>query len=106
MTGAWASAWAPFLRADLRGLKFFPKGKHRGHMEEIDVTKPGTDWRRILEVIREEFRNFSPPSGYRGGRHQTALKYVFAHVRSDGSLGRIEVDKPGGSRFYLGIENP
>ena len=80
------------------------KGVGRVDKASIDVTAGAVDWNRILDMVVEEFRNFHPPAGYKGGRHQTHVRYVFAHIRGDGSLGRIEVEKPGGSRFYLAPE--
>lgn len=57
-----------------------------------------------IKTIIAEFANFKIPSdNFNGGRFQTSVKYFFAHVDHDGRLRKIEVDKLGGTRFFITI---
>ena len=56
----------------------------------------------IWKLVETHFAEFNKPSAlFCGGRFQTPIPYVFAHIDVDGKLKKIEVDKPGGTRFFL-----
>jgi len=59
----------------------------------------------IIESVIAEFSTFVRPGGdkFKGGRFQTKIKHVFAHVDGSGTLRLIEWDKPGGTRFQVKI---
>ena len=62
-------------------------------------------YKKEINQIIKEFENFTIPSdNFTGGRFQTSCKYFFAHINSDGKLMKIEVNKPGGSIFYIKVE--
>lgn len=59
------------------------------------------DYNAVIEFAENEAKNFKIPKNFAGGRFQTTHNYIFIHIKSDGKLGKIEINKPGGSKFYL-----
>lgn len=59
----------------------------------------------IIDTVVREFSTFVCPGGvrFRGGRFQTKIPYVFAHVDAEGNVRVIEWDKPGGTKFQVKI---
>lgn len=55
----------------------------------------------IIKFAKKEACDFKLPKNFAGGRFQTRHSFIFIHIRSNGELGRIEISKPGGSKFYL-----
>ena len=55
----------------------------------------------IIIFAKSQMKNFKKPKHYAGGRHQTKHQNIFLHIRHDGTLARIEINKDGGSKFYL-----
>lgn len=58
----------------------------------------------IIRFANEQVKNFNlhkKTKKFGGGRFQTVNKYIFIHVKYDGTLGKIEIEKPGGTRFFL-----
>jgi len=56
----------------------------------------------IWKQVEKHFSQFTKPGEcFCGGRFQTPFPYVFAHVDNEGRLKKIEVEKPGGTRFFL-----
>ena len=53
----------------------------------------------------KEFSQFSigEMDDFCGGRFQTTVRYVFAHLGQDGIVKKIEINKPGGTIFYLKV---
>ena len=66
-------------------------------------TKPNLkDYAWIRKTVQDEFKNFKiKDPGFTGGRFQTTIEYVFAHVNGRGKLSRIEINKPGGSIIWI-----
>lgn len=60
---------------------------------------------QIIKQVSAEFANFKKPKDYGGGRHQTSISGVFAHCDYTGRLNRIEINKPGGSIYYLDLKH-
>lgn len=65
---------------------------------QIDVG----DYPAVISFAKAEADHFvCPSSKFAGGRFQTQHPCIFIHVKGDGVLGKIEICKPGGSKFYL-----
>lgn len=59
------------------------------------------DTKQIRHKIKVEFQSFEIPDGFCGGRFQSHEDYVYVHIRPDGTIGKIEICKPGGTIFYI-----
>ena len=59
------------------------------------------DYNQVIEFAKDQARNFKVPKCFAGGRFQTGHDRIFIHVDYKGILKKIEIDKPGGSKFYL-----
>ena len=56
----------------------------------------------IWNQVEKHFATFNKPGEcFCGGRFQTPIPYVYAHVDINGKLKKIEIEKPGGTRFFL-----
>ena len=55
----------------------------------------------VIKFAKEQSRNFKKPKKFCGGRFQTIHEFIFIHVNRHGILSKIEINKPGGSKFYL-----
>jgi hypothetical protein len=55
-------------------------------------------------MIRAEFAGFEITDGYRGGRYPCAVRcgetIYFAHIKPDGTIGKIEAQKGNSNEFY------
>ena len=59
------------------------------------------DYDKVIEFAKKQAANFQKPKNFAGGRFQTTHAFIFIHVDFNGKLRRIEINKPGGSKFYL-----
>ena len=58
-------------------------------------------YRGIVNQCIKEVLAFDLIPDFCGGRFQTTIQHVFAHVRPDRTLGKVEINKPGGTVYYL-----
>ena len=57
-----------------------------------------------VEMVINEFAEFKIPyPSFAGGRFQTKICFYFGHVDADGKLAKVEVAKPGGSKYFYKI---
>ena len=59
------------------------------------------DSESIIEFAKKEAENFNVPNCFYGGRFQTNHDYIFIHVNHKGELGKVEIKKPGGTKYFL-----
>ena len=55
----------------------------------------------VIRFARQTAQGFYLHSKFGGGRFQTRHPLIYIHVHADGTLRKIEIDKPGGTKFYL-----
>ena len=55
----------------------------------------------VLKFARETAKDFSCPKNFCGGRFQTHHKNIFIHVDNMGKLRKVEIDKEGGTKYFL-----
>lgn len=59
------------------------------------------NWDAVINFAIIEASNFKKPKNFCGGRFQTNHENIFIHVNSKGQLAKIEINKKGGSKFFL-----
>lgn len=61
------------------------------------------NYEEIRKFAKEQVKTFDlhKKTDFAGGRFQTIHPNIFLHIRHNGALGRIEIEKRGGSKFYL-----
>lgn len=61
------------------------------------------DYEAIREFAKKEVENFNlhKITNFAGGRFQTNHPNIFLHIRYNGKLAKIEINKEGGSLFYM-----
>lgn len=59
------------------------------------------DWDKVIEFAKQQATGFKKPKNFCGGRFQTKHENIFIHVNSKGELAKIEINKKGGSKFFL-----
>ncbi len=78
-------------------------GNYKGREDERKAPlKQNIDFEYIKQTVQAEFEAFRlNDRGFTGGRFQTSIDHVFGHVDANGSLTKIEINKPGGTVFWL-----
>jgi len=67
-----------------------------------DIQLPSiSNYGDVVRFAHETANGFHLHQKFAGGRFQTRHPEVFIHVHADGKLRKIEIRKPGGSRFFL-----
>lgn len=61
------------------------------------------DYSGIRMFANNEAKSFNlhKVTNFGGGRFQTKHPCIFIHIRYNGELSRIEIVKPGGTKFYI-----
>jgi len=54
----------------------------------------------IREFVKAELKDFDVPPGFCGG----CFPIIFAHIRKDKSIAKIEIRKPNGCIYFLEME--
>jgi hypothetical protein len=61
------------------------------------------DCDQVRNFAITEAGGFDRPKYFCGGRFQTNHPNIFVHINKEGNLIKIEVNKKGGTRYFLSV---